>query len=190
MRKRSRRGRRGACACGSGSISAEHRDDGSCCGMTRDSAGPDARILAMPVRPLAGGCRPTLSPAALPVAEQSSRAGAVTGVGVMQASGNAAADDWFPRRTVARPTSAMATSRIARVRRYLRQGALSSSPEEALHAADADASPCDRLAIGRSGHRAASGFGAADARDCGAARKRSTSPTEVLVADLPPASVH
>ena len=36
------------------------------------------------VRPLAGGCRPTLSPAALPVAEQSSRVGAVTGVGVEQ----------------------------------------------------------------------------------------------------------
>jgi len=33
-------------------------------------------------RPLAGGCRSTLSPAALPVAEQSSRASAVTGVGV------------------------------------------------------------------------------------------------------------
>ena len=34
------------------------------------------------VRPLARGCRRTLSPAALPVAEQSSRAGAVTAVGV------------------------------------------------------------------------------------------------------------
>jgi hypothetical protein len=68
------------------SISAEYRDDGSCCGMTRDSAGPDGRILAMRVRPLAGGCRPTLSPAALPVAEQSSRAGAVTGVGVQRQS--------------------------------------------------------------------------------------------------------
>jgi hypothetical protein len=32
------------------------------------------------VRLLAGGCRPTLSPAALPVAEQSSHAGAVTAV--------------------------------------------------------------------------------------------------------------
>jgi hypothetical protein len=34
------------------------------------------------VRLLAGGCRPTLRPAALPVAEQRSRAGAVTRVGV------------------------------------------------------------------------------------------------------------
>ncbi len=34
------------------------------------------------VRPLAGGCRPPLRPAALPVAEQSSREGVVTSVGV------------------------------------------------------------------------------------------------------------
>jgi hypothetical protein len=52
---------------------------------TRDSAGSDCRILA--IRKYArrpGGCRPTLSTAALPVAEQSGRAGAVTGVGVMR----------------------------------------------------------------------------------------------------------
>ena len=41
---------------------------------------PDPRNAK--VRQLAGSCRPTLSPAALPVAEQSSHAAAVTGVGV------------------------------------------------------------------------------------------------------------
>ena len=43
----------------------------------------NARLrLHAEVCPLPGGCRPTLSPVALPVAEQSSCAGAVTGVGV------------------------------------------------------------------------------------------------------------
>jgi hypothetical protein len=36
------------------------------------------------VRPLAGGCRPTLSPAALPVGGQSSHAAAVTGIGIIR----------------------------------------------------------------------------------------------------------
>ena len=52
---------------------------------TRDSAGRDCRILAMRKYGCwPGGCRPSLRPAALPVAEQSSHADAVTGVGVDQ----------------------------------------------------------------------------------------------------------
>lgn len=52
---------------------------------TRDSAGPDCQILAMRKDARWPGLPTDLEPSALPVAEQSSRAGAMTGVGVMQA---------------------------------------------------------------------------------------------------------
>jgi hypothetical protein len=55
---------------------------------TKDSAGPDCRNLAMRKYASWHGCRPTLRPAALPVAEQRSRAGAVTGVRVKQRPSN------------------------------------------------------------------------------------------------------
>ena len=53
---------------------------------TRDSDGQDCRILAMRKYDRWPGLPTDLSPAALPVAEQSRPAGAVTGVGVMQPS--------------------------------------------------------------------------------------------------------
>ena len=66
---------------------------------TRDSAGQDCRILAM--RKYAAGrsqrCRLNVSTTALPVAEQSGHAGAVTGVGVMQPSAIGAGDDCCDR---------------------------------------------------------------------------------------------
>lgn len=71
-------------------------------GTTRDSAGSDCRILAR--GKYAAGrsqrCRPTVSTTAVPVAEQSDHAGAVTGIGVKHARAVDRADHSFRHLTV------------------------------------------------------------------------------------------
>jgi hypothetical protein len=76
------------------------------------------------VRRLAGGCRPTLSPTALPVAEQSSRAGAVTGVGVKQ-------------QRIAGPGGRRVSQRAGAspARRYIGKSAILTAAPPALHPA-------------------------------------------------------
>ena len=71
----------------------------------RAASGPRRLGLSDPrdaeVRPLAVGCRPSLRPVALPLAEQSGRAGAVTATGVNHPPRGGPAHDSFDHPEVA-----------------------------------------------------------------------------------------
>jgi hypothetical protein len=108
-------------------ISSQLDDEGQ-----RQSGLSDSRDAE--VRPWTGGCRPTLGPAALPVAELSCRAAPVTGIGVRQQqrpgvsrgsirrTAAVPGGDRFDRGDGPEPARALATRAAPALARQLRLG--------------------------------------------------------------------